>query len=97
MQFCAHDDGRKTCLKHVQLPTETNKFEKRCILLVVLCEYEGIVTSLSLSYITIKWAKIILLLQLSEVSLCGGCIYSLYVDATVVLARYVLSKIKLMK
>jgi len=26
-----------------------------------------------------------------EVSLCGGCLYSLFVDATVVLAQYVLS------
>ena len=35
-QFCAPDDGRKNRLKHVQRLTEINKFEKRCILLVVL-------------------------------------------------------------
>jgi hypothetical protein len=31
----------------------------------------------------------ILMLMSHEVSLCGGSIYSLYIDATVVLARYV--------
>ena len=36
VQFCAPDDGRKTRLEHVERLTETNKFEKRCILLVVL-------------------------------------------------------------
>jgi hypothetical protein len=33
-------DGKKNPrLKHVQRLTEINKFEKRCILLVVLCEW----------------------------------------------------------
>jgi hypothetical protein len=36
VQFCAPDDGRKTHLKHVERLTEINKFEKRCILLVVI-------------------------------------------------------------
>ena len=38
VQFCAPDDGQKTSLKHVQrlTRTEINKFEKHCILLVVL-------------------------------------------------------------
>jgi len=36
VQFCAPDDGRKTRLKHVERLTEINKFEKRCILLLVL-------------------------------------------------------------
>ena len=38
VQFCAPDDGQKTRLKHVQRlnHTEINKFEKRCILLVIL-------------------------------------------------------------
>ena len=38
---------------------------------------------------TIKWAKIILSLLSHEASLCDRLIYSLYVDATVVLARHV--------
>ena len=36
VQFCAPDDGRKNRLKHVERLIEINKFEKRCILLVVL-------------------------------------------------------------
>jgi len=36
VQFCAPDDGWKNRLKHVECLTEINKFEKRCILLVVL-------------------------------------------------------------
>jgi len=36
VQFCAADDGRKTRLKHVEHLTEINKFEERCIMLVVL-------------------------------------------------------------
>ena len=36
VQFCAPDDGRKSRLKHVERLTEINKFEKRCIFLVVL-------------------------------------------------------------
>jgi len=31
-------NGRKTRLKHVERLTERNKFQKRCILLAVLCE-----------------------------------------------------------
>jgi len=36
VQFCAPDDGQKNRLKHVEHLTEINKFEKHCILLVVL-------------------------------------------------------------
>ena len=39
VQFCAPDDGRKNRLKHVERLTEINKFEKRCVLMVVLCDY----------------------------------------------------------
>ena len=38
MQFCVPNDGRKIRLKHVERLTEINKFEKLCILLVVLCD-----------------------------------------------------------
>jgi len=43
---------------------------------------------------TIKWAKTFRCYNSHKVSLCDDCIYSynLYVDATVLLARYVLSK-----
>ena len=40
VQFCAPDDGRKNRLKHVERLTRINKFEKSCILLVVLWEAE---------------------------------------------------------
>ena len=40
VQFWAPDDGRKNRLKHVERLTEINKFEKRCISLVVLWEKE---------------------------------------------------------
>ena len=38
---------------------------------------------------TIKWDKLFCCYNSHEVSLCGGRIYSLYIDATVVPARYV--------
>jgi len=47
VQFRAPDDGKKTRLKHVERPTEINKFEKRCSLLVVLRKY--IITPFALS------------------------------------------------
>jgi len=36
VQLSATDDGRKNRLQHVERLTEINKFEKLCILLVVL-------------------------------------------------------------
>ena len=39
VRFCVPDDGRKNHLKHVERLTEINKFEKHCILLVVLWEH----------------------------------------------------------
>ena len=39
VQFWSPDDGRKNRLKLVERLTGTNKFEERCIFLVVLWEY----------------------------------------------------------
>jgi hypothetical protein len=36
VKFCAPDDGRRNCLKHVEQFIEINRSRKRCILLVVL-------------------------------------------------------------
>ena len=39
VQFWFPDDGRKTSLKHVERLTEINKFQRRCISLLVIWEY----------------------------------------------------------
>jgi len=39
VQFCAPDDGRRNCLKHVEQFIKINRSRKRCILLVVLQRY----------------------------------------------------------
>jgi len=48
VQFWAPVDGRKTRLKHVERLTEINKFEKSCILLVVLWEYAYVTLDIAL-------------------------------------------------
>jgi len=61
------------------------------ILQLLKSQYYKNIKTLRLLYYTMKLAKIIFSYNSHEVSLCGVCIYSLYVDATVVLAQYVLS------
>jgi hypothetical protein len=45
---------------------------------------------LKLSYLQLNGLKLFCCYKCHEVRLCGGCIHNLYVDAAVVLARYVL-------
>jgi len=45
VQFCAPDDGRENLLRYVERLTEINKFEKRCILLVVLWEVTSLINT----------------------------------------------------
>jgi len=54
-------------------------------------QYYKIIKTLKLSYFTTKWAKIFCCYYSYEFSLCGERLCNLYIDATVVLVRYVLS------
>ena len=61
------------------------------VLQLLKSQYYQNIKTLRLLYYTMKLAKIIFSYNSHEVSLCGGRMYSLYVDATVLLAQYVLS------
>jgi len=60
------------------------------ILLSLKSKFFKIFKGLKLSYLQQNVLKSLCCYNSHEVSLCGGCIYSLCVDATVVLDRYAL-------